>query len=70
VTKFNVSGLTNTSDIESVRGAVQSMEGVHAVRVDNVANTITVEYEDNVSKEKLSSTINRFKSSRTTQNRF
>lgn len=64
VTKFNVSGLTSSSDIESVRGAVQSMEGVHAVRVDNVANTITVEYEDNVSKEKLSSTINRFKNSR------
>jgi len=61
VTKFNINGVSNSSDIESMRGAVQSIDGVHAVRVDNVANTITVEYEDNVSKEKLSSAIGRYR---------
>jgi len=61
VTKFSVENLNSSSDIESMRGAVQSLDGVHAVRVDNVSNTITVEYEDNLSTKKISDTINRYK---------
>lgn len=64
VTKFDINNLANSSDIESIRGAVQSMDGVHAVRVDNVANTITVEYEDNLSREKLSAAISKYKKPR------
>ncbi len=61
VTKFNVSNLRNSSDIESLRGDVQSLNGVHAVRVDDVSNTITVEYEESLSKEKISSAIRKYK---------
>ena len=61
VTKFSVENLNSSSDIESMRRAVQSLDGVHAVRVDNVSNTITVEYEDNLSTKKISDTINRYK---------
>ena len=64
VTKFNINNLENSSDIESIRGSVQSIDGVHAVRVDNVANTITVEYEDTLSREKLKSAINKYKNIR------
>lgn len=61
VTKFNINGISSSSDIESIRGTVQSMDGVHAVRVDNTANTITVEYEDTVSREKLSAEISKYR---------
>ena len=64
VTKFNTTGIANSSDIESMRGTIQSMDGVHAVRVDNVSNTITVEYEDNLSREKLKAAISKYKNAR------
>jgi len=64
VTKFNINGISNSSDIESIRSTVQSMDGVHAVRVDNVANTITVEYEDKVNRERLSAEIGRYRNNR------
>jgi hypothetical protein len=64
VTKFNTTGIANSSDIESMRGTIQSMDGVHAVRVDNVSNTITVEYEDDLSREKLQAAISKYKNTR------
>jgi copper chaperone CopZ len=38
------------------------MDGVHAVRVDNVSNTITVEYDDNLNPDKISAEISKYKS--------
>jgi copper chaperone CopZ len=53
--------LRDSSDISNIRGELQSMDGVHAVRVDNLSNTITVEYEDNLTPEKLTSTISKYR---------
>jgi hypothetical protein len=64
VTKFNTTGIANSSDIESMRGTIQSMDGVHAVRVDNVSNTVTVEYEDDLSRENLQAAISKYKNTR------
>lgn len=61
VTKFNVENLKGSSDISNLRGHIQSMDGVHAVRVDNVANTITVEYENNLNRDKISTAISKYK---------
>ena len=60
VTKFHVDNLKDSNDITGLRGQLQSVEGVHAVRVDDVSGTITVEYEDDVNREKLTSAINKF----------
>jgi copper chaperone CopZ len=64
VTKFHVDNLKGSNDIENLRSQLQSMGGVHAVRVDNVADTITVEYEDGLSTEKLAEAVNKFKNVR------
>jgi copper chaperone CopZ len=56
-----VNDLRDSSDISNIRGELQSMDGVHAVRVDNLSNTITVEYEDNLTPEKLTSAINKYR---------
>ncbi|MGE5632828.1 MAG: heavy-metal-associated domain-containing protein [Caulobacteraceae bacterium] len=64
VTKFHVDDLKNSQDITSIRGELQAMEGVHAVRVDDVANTITVEYDNNVNTDKITNAINKHKSMR------
>ena len=61
VTKFHVDNLKGSNDIKSLRGELQSIEGVHAVRVDDVSNTVTVEYEDNLSTSKITSTVNKYK---------
>lgn len=61
VSKFHVNDLRDSSDISNIRGELQSMDGVHAVRVDNLSNTITVEYEDNLTPEKLTSAINKYR---------
>jgi len=53
--------LRDSSDIINLRGELQSLDGVHAVRVDNLSNTITVEYEDNLTQEELSSAISKYK---------
>lgn len=64
VTKFHVDNLKGSKDISNLRGELQSIDGVHAVRVDDVANTVTVEYEDNLSTSRLTDTINKFKNVR------
>jgi hypothetical protein len=61
ITKFHVDNLKDSSDISGLRGHIQSMDGVHAVRVDNVSNTVTVEYEDSLNPEKITEEINRYK---------
>ena len=61
VTKFHVDDLKSSNDIKNLRGELQSIDGVHAVRVDNVSNTITVEYEDTLGTDKLTSTISKYK---------
>jgi len=61
VTKFHVDNLKGSDDIKNLRGELQSIDGVHAVRVDDVANTITVEYEDNLSTSKITSAVNKYK---------
>jgi len=40
------------------------MDGVHAVRVDNLSNTITVEYESNLNAESLAAEIRKYKNTR------
>lgn len=64
ITKFHVDNLKGSNEIKNLRGQLQSMDGVHAVRVDDVANTITVEYEDNLSTEKVTEAVNKFKNVR------
>jgi len=64
VTKFHVENLKSSNDIKSLRGELQSMDGIHAVRVDDVADTITVEYEDNLNTEKIANAISKYKSVR------
>ena len=64
VTKFHVDNLKDSNDIISLRGHLQAMEGVHAVRVDNLSNTITVEYESNLNPESLASEIRKYKYTR------
>lgn len=64
VTKFHVDNLKDSNDIISLRGHLQAMDGVHAVRVDNLSNTITVEYENNLSPENLASEIRKYKNTR------
>ena len=60
VTKFHVDSLKGSNDINSLRGELQSLNGVHAVRVDNVSNTITVEYEDGLGAENITNTISKY----------
>ena len=64
VTKFHVNNLNGSSDINSLRGQLQSIDGVHAVRVDNVANTITVEYEDSLNPETITAAISKYENIR------
>jgi copper chaperone CopZ len=64
VTKFHVDNIKGSDEIKNLRGELQSLDGVHAVRVDDVANTITVEYEDSLNAEKLTNTISKYKSVR------
>jgi copper chaperone CopZ len=64
VTKFHVDNLKGTNDIKNLRGELQSLDGVHAVRVDDVADTITVEYEDGLNTEMITSAINKYKNVR------
>ena len=61
VTKFDVENLKDSSDISNLRGHIQSMDGVHAVRVDNVSNTITVEYDNNLNPEEIKAAISKYK---------
>lgn len=58
VRKFDVKGIANTDDIKTIRGAVEAIDGVHAVRVDNIANTVTVEFESKVREEDITKAIN------------
>lgn len=60
ISKFDVKNIRNSSDINGLRGHIQSMDGVHAVRVDNVSNTITVEYENSLTPEKISAEISNY----------
>lgn len=60
VTKYHVDKVKGAEDITAIRGELQNLSGVHAVRVDEVANTITVEYEDEVSKNSITQTINKY----------
>lgn len=64
VTKFHVDGLKDSNDVKSLRGELQSLEGVHAVRVDDVSKTITVEYADGLNTEKLTNAISKYSSVR------
>ncbi len=61
VKKYSVDHLVDTGDITHVRNAVQALDGVHAVRVDNVANTITVEFDNSLSEKQILSAINEYK---------
>ena len=61
VTKFHVENLKSSNDIKNLRGELQSLDGVHAVRVDNVSNTITVEYDDELGTENITKAINKYK---------
>jgi copper chaperone CopZ len=57
--KFNISNLKNDDQITSIRNSISQIDGVKAVRVDTIANTITVEYDENkVSTNQLQSQIN------------
>lgn len=59
VSKFHVDNVKDSHDIYAIRGEIQNIEGIHAVRVDDVSNTITVEYEDDVSIDKITQAINK-----------
>ncbi len=61
VTKFHMDNLKGSNDISNLRGELQSLDGVHAVRVDDVSHTITVEYEDDLSTEKITNAISKYK---------
>ena len=64
VTKFHVDNIKGSDDIMNLRSELQSMDGVKAVRVDDVSNTITVEYEDNLSTKSIANTISKYKNVR------
>jgi copper chaperone CopZ len=61
ITKFHVDNVKGGSDIKSIRDELQAIDGVHAVRVDDVADTITVEYEDNLSTQKITDALSKYK---------
>lgn len=44
--KFYISGLDHSRDIPDIKRAINSHEGVNAVRIDVEANTVTVDYDD------------------------
>lgn len=60
ITKYHVDKVKGAKDITAIRGEIQNLEGIHAVRVDDVANTITVEYEDEANKESITQTISKY----------
>lgn len=64
VTKFHVDNIRGGGDIKDLRSELQSIDGVKAVRVDDVANTITVEYEDDLSTKSIANAINKYKNVR------
>ncbi len=59
VRKYHVDNIQDSNDIKLIRSEIQSLDGVHTVRVDNVSNTITVEFEDNVNERRIQDTINK-----------
>lgn len=61
VSKFHVDNIKGGNDIKNLRDHLQSIGGVHAVRVDDVTNTVTVEYEDTLDKKRISDEISKFK---------
>lgn len=64
VTKFHMDNINDSHDIKNLRSDIQSINGVKAIRVDDIANTITVEYEDGLSTDKITDAINRHKNVR------
>ena len=60
VKKYHVENVDHSSNMAEIRDQIQSIEGVHAVRIDDVAHTITVEFENGVSESQIKSTINRY----------
>ncbi|EOD01602.1 heavy-metal-associated domain-containing protein [Caldisalinibacter kiritimatiensis] len=59
--KFTVNNIEGENDINYIRNTLSSMKGVNAVRVDTVANTVTVDYDENaVSANQLNSEIQNF----------
>lgn len=59
VKKYHVDNIKDSNEIKLIRSEIQSLDGVHTVRVDNVSNTITVEFEDNTSEKRIQDTINK-----------
>jgi len=60
VTKYHIDNVKGAQDITAIRSEIQNLSGVHAVRVDDVANTITVEYEDEASKDSITQAISKY----------
>ncbi|RKD31555.1 cation transporter [Thermohalobacter berrensis] len=50
--KFRVSNLTNETDITTIESSLSQLKGVNAVRVDVVADTVTVDFNENEIDEK------------------
>jgi copper chaperone CopZ len=44
--KFIVTGLTDAGKIPQIEKAIRTHDGINAVRVDMVANTVTVDYDE------------------------
>lgn len=57
VKKFKVDNIQNPKDIKTIRADIQAMNGVHTVRVDDVANTVTVEFDNNVNEKDIESKL-------------
>lgn len=64
VKKFHVENLKDSKDITNIRSEVQTINGVHAVRVDNVSNTLTVEYDNNQNENEILSVIGKYETKR------
>lgn len=64
VKKFHVENLKDSRDITNIRSEVQTINGVHAVRVDNVSNTLTVEYDNNQNENEILSVIGKYETKR------
>lgn len=57
--KFKVPGLKSSDDMTLYSDTISKLDGVNAVRVDIMANTVTVDYDESkISEKELQSKIN------------
>jgi len=62
--KFILQDIEGSNSIEKFRKTISNIEGINAVRVDTVSNTVTVDYDETkVSENDIASQIDSVKNS-------